>query len=529
MKKTLKNFGLVLALLMIFLFFSAGANPGASDGPAINPDSYPGLGDEELGQLRWALKIADQPLDDFTNLEALDQLGMTSYRYFIAFAAYFLAIEQYHKLPACPEIIQPRMDRFIQKIVQKPVWEYWAGVSRGVPNLEPKLNRPYAEEHDPVAHRNIMYSGHLGHMIGLYETLYRDYKWDQPGSITFKWSEDEKYLYDHYLLNQAMYNQMKNKQPHCIECEPNACFPECNQHPILSFMLYDYLHGTNFKDAGNDFLDFFLEKKMINPTTHETAALYLVKQDLTVSSSNPRFKNALDIVVTPLGSLGIVPIESASANGWTGAFMHAWQPEYIERHYPYQKESNLKAVGDDKARLEMTIWEPELKYGFFTMFAAEVGDFDTRDKLMRFADGKYNPVWQDGTFHYPYSKERKCNNLTGELLAIARANPENGLWAMHNQPFTQAHFAEPMVAGVDFPRVVLRRAIYDQSKKALIVTIEPGTNQRGKTTLRLIQLDPKKSYRIWLDRKELAKSQGQTEAPVEVALDGRHNLILIED
>ena len=508
--------------------FASGANPRGHSEPAINPDSYPGMSEEELGQFRWALKVADQPLNDYRNMEGIDQLGMTSYRYFIAFSTYFLAVEQYQKLPACPELIQPRMERLVKKMVEKPVWEFWAGVSRGIPALEPKLNKPYPEEHDPVGHRNIMYSGHVGHMIGIYEMLYRDFQWDQPGSIVFKWSESEKYLYDHRKLNQVMYDQMMRK-PHCIECEPNACFPECNQHPILSFRLHDYLHATGFRKAEEPFFNFFLEKKMINPVTHQTAMDYLIKQDTTISSSNPRFKNPLDLVVTPLASLRLVAMDSASANGWTGSFMHAWQPEYIERHYPYQKQDDLKPTKDDQAKLAATIWEPELKYGFFAMYAGELGDFETRDRLLRYADRKYQPLWEDGAFRYPYSRKRKCTNLTGQLLAIARANPKSGLWAMHNQPFDQAHFAEPKVAGVDFPNLLLRRAIYDRARKALIVTAEPGGKKsQAKTTIKLANLDPEKSYRLFMDGRELAKSTSRTEIPVEITLDGKHNIILAE-
>ena len=102
-----------LSCLLVFTFAIAG--PANSGGQVIDPNSYPEIGDEEMGQLRFAIKMADRPLDDFSDMEGIDQYGMTAYRYCIAFMTYFLAAEQYHKLPACPEIIQPRMDRFIHR------------------------------------------------------------------------------------------------------------------------------------------------------------------------------------------------------------------------------------------------------------------------------------------------------------------------------------------------------------------------------------------------------------------------------
>jgi len=504
----------------------AGLNPSPG---GIDPDSYPGIGDEELGQLRWAIKIADQPIPDFTNLEASNQYGMSAYRYTLAFMTYFLAAEQYHKLPACPGIIQTRMDRVIQKILEKPVWEYWAEVSRGIPYFEPRMNKPYPEEHDPVGHRNIMYSGHLGHIIALYEMLYRDLKWSKPGAIVFTWKNDEKYVYDNNSLQRVMYDQMMNNPDHCIECEPNACFPECNQHPILSFMLYDHVHGTNLSKAQEAFLDFFVKNKMIDPETHHAASFYLVKQKKTLAQNSPGCGNMLSVAAVPAVSTGAVNINSSSADGWTGIFMHAWQPEYIERHYPFQLKDHLIEINDETARLKKDRFEPRLQYGLFAMFASEMGDTVTRDKLLAFAKEKYDPVWESGTFHYPFDMKKQCSNLTDKVLAIARANPKNGMWTLHNRPFDGPHFEAPMVEGVDFPKIVLRRAIYDKQREALVLTTEPGTDQRGTTTLKVIALDPDRSWRLLVDGREVEKYKGLRTVSINVALDKRHNIVLVAE
>jgi hypothetical protein len=499
----------------------------ASAAPALDPNTYPELSKEELGQFRFIAKMADQGLDDYSNMEGIDQMGMTAYRYCIAFAGYFLAAEHYYKLSAAPELTQPRIDRLIQKIIQKPVWEFWTMISRGVPTLEPRMDKPYPMNHDPVGLHNIMYSGHVAHVIGLYESLYRDFKWSQPGSIVFTWSDTEKFVYDNRSLNQVLYDQMKNQTPPCIQCEPNACFPECNQHPVLSFMLHDQLHGTHFFDAAPDFFTFFKDVNLIDPVTHETAMLYLIKQKTTVSTQDPRYHNGVDLVITPLVGSRLVNLYSSSANGWTGAFMHAWEPEYIEQHYPYQKERNLKVVNGE-ARLDQTVWEPELAYGFFAMLAAEVGDFQTRDQLVTYADRHYAPVWKDGTYHYPFSRAKGCNNLTDKLIAIARALPKDGLRNLHQRPFDPAHFSSPRLSGVDFPTVVLRRALYDPAKKALIVTTEPGNAPGGKTSFKLVSLDPGRSYRLTIDGNPADEIKGAAQKEIEVGLDQRHDLVLME-
>jgi hypothetical protein len=387
------------------------------------------------------------------------------------------------------------------------------------------MNKPWPENHDPVSFQNIMYSGHLGHMIGLYETLYRDMKWDAPGSIVFEWSADERYVYDNYSLQKVMYDQMA-APPHCIPCEPNACFPECNQHPVLSFMLYDYLHGTHLADAREQFMEFFLEKKMIDPKNHETAALYLVKQDLTLRQRDPRLGNALDLITLPAVASGALKLYSSSANGWTGSMMHAWQPEYIELQYPYQLEHHLVEMKEEEARLKQDFFEPRLQYGFFAMLAGEVGDRETRDKLVAYADNKYGPTWQDGAYVYPFDKVKKCTGLTGVLIGIARANPEDGLWKMHNQPFDNAHFQEPVVEGVDFPKVLLSRAIYDRDKQALVITAVPGAKKGGKTSLKINRLSPAKSYAVYLDGEQKGTISSRTATEIEIPLDREHDVII---
>ncbi|OGP56207.1 MAG: hypothetical protein A2V67_04655 [Deltaproteobacteria bacterium RBG_13_61_14] len=515
----------LLLSALVILSFSAGM---ASPDPAcpVDPSTYPQIGQEEMAQLRWTLKLASQPLDDFSNLEGANQFGMQAYRYQIAFMTYALALEQYHKLPAFRELLQPAVDRLIQKIIQRPVWEFWAEVSRGVPTLEPKGNRPYPEVHDPVGDINIMYSGHLGHMIGLYEMLFRDFHWDQPGSIVFAWSEDETYVYDNPKLQQAMWKQMDENPWHSIACEPNAVFPECNQHPVLSFILYDWTHGTHLADVRQKFFDFFLERKLIDPNTHVTAGYYLIKQDRVFTSQSPRSENVFDLLTVPAAAVGVLAKTSAWADGWTGAFMHAWQPEFIERHYPYQRENDLQEVDEEMARLKRDLGGRNIQYGYFAAYAQEVGDHETAKKLIAFADQKNKPQWREGMLYYPWDKSAASSHLTGHLLFLARANVKDGLLKLHQQPWPESHFQEPFIEKVDYPKMLVTRAIYDREKKALIVSTRTGPGSQGQASFQVRNLSPNQTYTLWLDGKLVKQFQGQDPLVVEIPLDGSYDLVI---
>jgi hypothetical protein len=511
--------------------------------PTIDPASYQQIGTDEMGLLRWYLSVSDDPLDDFSKIRSYEdsQFYLSSYRYSLAFMTYFFAIEQYYKLPAYSELIKPRMDRLIQKMQEKQVWQYWAVRSKGVNFIEPLLNTPYPEEHDPVGKKNIMYSGHLGHMIGLYEMLYRDLKWDAPGSIVFKWNDDEQYVYDNFSLQKVMYDQMVNNSYNSIECEPNAVFAECNQHPILSFMLYDKVHGTSLAEARNLFLDFFLRNIFINPITHETCFMYLVKQKTTITQEFASFGNGLSLISVPLAWLGQIKINSSVSNGWNGAFMHAWEPALIERHYPYQKANHVIKPDSTTAYLKTEMLSDQCATPFFAMLAGEVGDADTRDKLVAWCKDYYKAEWEGGMLRFPVREDTYVNQsgdvftpwphaLTGVLVAFAVANPQNGMLNLHNKPFTDQSFLAPKVTGVDFPNALLKRAIYDFEKEALIITTQGGAETPGgNTSLTITQLDPARKWKLFMDGAPQEEYLGVSSISVSVPLTAAHDLVLIAE
>jgi hypothetical protein len=509
--------------------------------PVINPASYQQIGTDEMGLFRWYLSVCDDPLEDFSKIKSYEdsQFYLSSYRYPIAFMTYFFATEQYFKLPAYTELIKPRMDRLIQKMLRKEVWQYWAVRSKGVDFLEPKLDTPYPEKHDPVGDENIMYSGHLGHMIGLYEMLYRDMKWEMPDSIVFKWSDDEEYKYNNYSLQKVMYDQMVNNSYHSIECEPNAVFAECNQHPILSFMLYDQVHGTSMAEARKLFLDFFLKNMFINPVTHETALLYLVKQKTMISQEFASFGNNLSLFTIPLAWLGQIIINSSVSNGWNGAMMHAWEPGIIERHYPYQKARHVIDDGS-QAYLKYEWITDQIATPFFALLASEVGDADTRDKLVAWCNDFYKAAWDNGMLVYPVGADTYINqqkdktftpwpqNLTGVLVAYALANPHDGIQTLHNNPFTQKNFDAPRVSGVDFPNVLLKRAIYDFDKEALVISTVKGTGS-GNSSLSVTQLDPARTWKVLVDGENRGTVIGASSTSIEFSMDAGHDIVLIAE
>ena len=135
-----------------------------------------------------------------------------------------------------------------------PVERLFRCQSQAFLNLDPGLKVLRDGWTDPVKSENIMYSGHLHAMVGMYATLFNDDKYDAKGSLTFRYDPifygfgPETYEYNHASLNQVIYDQMVASGWHGIPCEPNNVFIVCNQFPILGFRFFDIRKGTNLAD-----------------------------------------------------------------------------------------------------------------------------------------------------------------------------------------------------------------------------------------------------------------------------------------
>jgi len=540
---------------------------------SVNPDNYPSVDEKEWGQLLWNLKLAYQDLADFTHYQSVDQQGISANRYTIAFASYFLSLEQYHKFPAWREAIQHAFDRLIQRMLQKPVWMYWANESFGITKFEPNMDRPYASSSDPVGYANIMYSGHLGMMINLYQMLYHDMKWDEPGSIVFQWDEKTRFVYDNRRLQEVMFIQNITNPVPGIECERNAIFPACNTHPMISYLLYDQMHNTRFFDAVHKVYDPWCDSVFINPETKDFASFYLIKQGWAFSGWNPRYGNKMDEVMAEMVKKG-VDFNSGGNDGWIGTFMHAWRPDLIENNYPYLKKKHYKTLPDGTAVLTKDVIAPDAYYAFFTALAAEVGDESARTALLKTVDSIYSPVWEDGTYHYPFMDDVPTVNLAaadGEkkpatpppaavppqtkqntapalpghgdatnmktfpshsdladrLIAMARALPARGLYTMVNHPVDAEHFTEPAISNVDLKKVILKRAIYDRGNKTLIVSTI-GKKDGGSTSFKVINLDPAKTYSIVIDKMHHMDLVNKPDHVITIDADKAHDIIVRE-
>lgn len=227
-------------------------------------------------------------LDDFvTDFTMYKDMPPTVYRYPIAFTSYALACIA--KIdPSYTTFCNHYMDKLIQKMKQKEVWEDWIKAGFGP---------------DPMAKQNIMYRGHLNLMYGLYQLT----------------SGDRKYEKEFKALSKALHDEMKQTEKegkYCgMSCEPDDYFVQCNTIGMYSMAVYDTLYkDAHYSDVIGPWLQW-VKKRMVEPDHGVFRTSYHMEHDY-----------AEEMV-------------SGYGTGWSIAFLAALDPEFARSLYPQFKKT----------------------------------------------------------------------------------------------------------------------------------------------------------------------------------------------
>ena len=193
--------------------------------PATSPvDQYPSLDQKQLGALRHMIELSRRPPGSWQFMEPEERLSNDNVIFQIAYMSYALAVVQSEVTPAYREMYRQAFRSYIHKILQRDVLDMWLQVIE-IPIFKQHLD-PAKDWRDPVREKNIMYSGHVLQMIGLYETLYDDREFDAPGSIVYELPGENGFrnTYNHESLAKLIADQFVNSGHMGIECEPNRIF-----------------------------------------------------------------------------------------------------------------------------------------------------------------------------------------------------------------------------------------------------------------------------------------------------------------
>lgn len=467
----------------------------------------------QLGHLRHIRNLAAQADGEWSKMGIPDpgQEWLDSYRYQLAQMAYALGLAHYHRLPAAPAVFRATFDNLIRKMLRREVWAYWKDTSQSGLYVNPSIKELRKGWIDPVVRENIMYSGHLSAMVGLYSMLFNDDGYDRPGALTFVhnpvfWGMGpEKFEYSRSSLNEVIYWQMVENGWLGVACEPNCVFIVCNQFPMLGFRFADLRKGTSVADEATQSYRAAWERKGIFSEEGWFHGWWRIEQD------------------------EFVPPKSVGWTAWGGAVMNTWNRDFVHDIYRDQLQGVLKYGSDGLVSLypnsvvrqvrealaggrpvdgieDRTYPWPMPDFGYVAMLLSEMGDGDLQGMLAH-ADRYMSPTRSDGGLYYPRNDQAydeagnlvRMDRLTGNaMLAYARLNVPDGLWALYNKPWTADHFADPALQRIT-PGVDTTRAVYDRQARLLVLTIQPGDGRPLQISLEVGPLAVEADWTLFID------------------------------
>ncbi len=466
----------------------------------------------QWGHLRHIVRLSRQMPGDWSDMGPFDPTneGDDAYRYQLAYMAYTLGLVQYHYLPSYRELLRETLAALVRKMLRHDVWGYWELTSRGSKVMDPDLEVLVDGWVDPVIRKNVMYSGHLLMMVSLYEMLYRDGRYFEPGSLTFECRPPfrglgpQDFPYDLASLAAVIHEQFAASGGMGCECEPNGIFVYCNQFPMLGLSHLDCVRGTDVAPRlMQDFREAWTRQSNLFSvdTSADLPVFLMVRQNEVVYEDSQDNK------------------EAASVVSW-GPFMHVWQKDYVEALYPQvlprvrretqwgfgvSLEQFHRTHLEYQIRPSMDLVDPMMlgvhTHGMLALLAAEMGDEETRDGLLAHADAVMSPTWKNGGLFYPrcdeLDTERYVTCVMGNgLLAAARINPRDGIHDLYTSPWGAEELTDPQVTGVAFPDVLVTAARFDRDTRHLLVRLVPGDTPPALATLTVTGLDSERPLQV---------------------------------
>ena len=128
-------------------------------------------------------------------------------------------------------------------------------------------------------------------------------------------------------------------------------------------------------------------------------------------------------------------------------------------------------------------------------FAREFGDLGLAAKLKACAEERHEPTLDPETLEFTWGFGLNEPHPRGQFnasAAMAEAIGEGAWWRLFNEPSLRK-FVDPTVRGVDFPTVCPSQAVYDETRRMLVVATDAGVPAaRGRpTTFRVTNVNPK--------------------------------------
>ncbi len=207
--------------------------------------------------LRWCHEFAFQPDHGLLGLDWGEQFhGGTQLRYQLNSVAWAMSLYAANFLPNAPRRMEEALARVVEKHTDLRVWKYWRTLNL-LGNLDPNP--------DPIRRDNIMFSAFLGDVINTFESATGSTRFDEPGSLTFVWSDGRTFPYDHHSIAAAVRHNYDRSRLGFFPCEPGWSFTVCNVMGAQAMRNHDALHGGHDWDDVRDSWRRTLDEEYLTP------------------------------------------------------------------------------------------------------------------------------------------------------------------------------------------------------------------------------------------------------------------------
>jgi len=328
-------------------------------------------------------RLALQPFNRWEGF-SLQRLETRSFglRAQLAFPCYALGAIALHPTtsPAERERCLKAMAALIDRMLQRRVWAYWAISAEVRQNVV-----------NPIARGNGEFSGHLAMMLGMYEIVGGDNRYDtEPFQLLWSHNSFDRFSFTHTSLVNTLWEQAKTSKQLAVLCKPCQVRASQMNHILWAFALHDALHGSEYA-AGNEAWFNFLQRRL---------ALW-----------GPNFpgRGTLNALYWPC--LNLTPSLSLNfEDAWALAFLAQLQPDLTrdlaQRFFSQIRYLKEEKLGDPLFAIpqaylpslpfwqKLEIAEEAVTTGFAYLLAVELGEEMLASFLLSYADQQLQPIEQ---------------------------------------------------------------------------------------------------------------------------------------
>ncbi|MGA7731593.1 MAG: hypothetical protein WCD37_10035 [Chloroflexia bacterium] len=428
------------------------------------------LSSRAISMVNYLYNVLTQPLGSWEGFYIPQSQSMNfALRYQLAFSTYALAALQ-QATPAYRAPYAEAMRGAIEKMLHADVWGYWrapqphgngnapvglTGSGHVAVLVSPHQRTVAGPPSDPIARDNLQYSGHLSAMLGLYEKVSGDSRYDNPFTLSDS-SSGVEFSYTHGKVAERIHSQMVQNRFGGVCCEQGMAYVPCNNHAMASNTLHDALHGTRYRQANAGWLKTVRDRLVLKGPAIRGVFGTAYMKDLGLAT----------------------PVAFNFTDAWGLAFMVPFARPLVRKLYGrFKKRGVARAaegayVGSSPVSERMEISDVAINTGFGLVLARGMGDVALSEALSRYSTHAFGAGWRGASYFYA-GAPRTLHATALYALAEAIEPGGEGFTRLFNNPPDPGMSRKPYVASVASlsGHVGVSRASFDEAVRTLHIGI----------------------------------------------------------